>query len=237
MTMQNDQNKNKRQKLYFVYFLAIAIIILLVFTYKIIDNFWLYTSKVKSIEKFYSNLFEQSKPPSPKITKNDPVKGLASAAITITEFSNFNCPQCAEIQSQLQLLEKFYGQQIRFVFKGSPITINPETRPALLAAYCAWEQNKFWEYKSLLYQNQSLLSKTLYIEQAQLLGLNMDQFNYCLTNRQYEPVLENNLEEGKTLQITTVPTLFINDQKIENNFNFYNSRDIIDEIINKKNAK
>ena len=217
-----------REKLYFIYFIIFTIIILAVFAYLILGYYWHYFARVRQIDKYYSNQAKQAMQMTPQVSKYDPLKGQVDAPITIFEFNEFACQSCASTHSTLVALEKLYGNRLRFVFKGVPITLNPETRPSLSAAYCAWEQNQFWGYMEMLYANSNKLNQDKYLELAGLMNLNMDNFKQCLTTNKYAAVLDKNLTEAVTLGVTSVPTIFINDQKVEGFINYYTIKDIID---------
>lgn len=165
----------------------------------------------------------------PKVSVNDPILGQSDARVTVFEYSDFTCPNCKNIQSDLLTLEKFYGKRVRFVFKGVAITNNPEARPALLSAYCAKDQDKFWEYKDLLFPQQNLLSLQVYRETANKLNLNLTDFNKCMEDGKYNQTIDQNAADAIGLQISSLPTIFVNDQKIEGYFNYATIQNIIEQ--------
>ncbi len=226
---QKKNPKRKKEKFYFVYFIIISTVVLLIFAFILLNSFWDYWSRIKDMENFYKKRAQQLTQVSPQINPLDPIKGQPDAKVTIFEYSDFLCDPCKELQADLTAIEKFYGNKVRFVFKGLPITIHAQTRPALLAAYCAAEQNAFEQYKNLLYQDPLLLSKQKYREYANELNLNMENFNQCMETKKYESVLNQNLTDSLELQITSVPTLYINDQKVEGHLEFDNLKNIIDQ--------
>jgi len=219
----------KQQKIYFIYFILSSIVILIVFAFIILGSFWDYWSQNKQIENYYKNRLLQLVQKSPQINTYDPIKGGALAKVTIIEYSDFTCSSCKNFQSDLAALEKFYGNQIKIVFKGYPITINPENRPSLNAAYCASEQGKFWEFKDLLFANNLNLNKQKYIELANSLGLDMSAYNECLDTNKFSPVIDQNLSEGLELQITSVPTVYVNNQQVKGIVNYNNIKKLIDQ--------
>jgi protein-disulfide isomerase len=228
--MPNKQkNSQTKKKFQFVYFIVFSIIILLIFAVIIIGSFWDYWSQIKRMENYYQERLTKTIKKTPQINQFDPIKGSLAAEVTLFEYSDFFCPACQNLQNDLQALEKLYGNNIRFVFKSLPITVHPENRPSLNAAYCAWEQNKFWEYKKLLYEKPKTLNKQKYREYAIQLNLNLETFNQCLDNNKYYPVIEQNITDALTLNITSIPTVFINGQKIEGFINYNTLKNIIDQ--------
>jgi len=227
------ETKNKIRynspKFYFVYFLIFSILVLIIFSFIIVGYYWDYWSQIRTMDKYYRSLQEGLSQVKPVINQYDPIKGQPDAKVIIFEYSDFLCPNCQAAQADLNSLEKYYGNSLLFVFKGLPITDQIEARPALLAAYCANEQGKFWEYKNLLFQNPSLLSQQLYRQYANQLNLNLEQFNQCFDNNKYTQIIDRNLADALTMRINSLPTVFINDQKIEGYFNFNSLKNIVEQ--------
>jgi protein-disulfide isomerase len=228
--MPNKTKKTQtKKKFQFVYFIIFSIIVLLIFAVIIIGSFWDYWAQIREMENYYKERLTRTSQAKPQINQFDPIKGSLTSEITLFEYSDFFCPACQKLQADLESLEKLYGNNIRFVFKSLPITVNPENRPSLNAAYCAWEQNKFWEYKKLLYQEPLTLNKQKYRQYANQLNLNLDTFNQCLDDNKYYPVIEKNITEALNLNITSIPTVFINDQRIEGFVNYNSIKNVIDQ--------
>lgn len=123
-----------------------------------------------------------------------PAKGPADAKVTIIEYSDFECPYCARFAEQtLPQIETNYGDRVLFVFRNYPLPENmhPYAEKAAEAGECANDQDKFWEYHDVLFQNQSRLASLVQsggvnqaIEQfkqyAANLNLDTARFNQCL---------------------------------------------------------
>ena len=154
---------------------------------------------------------------------DDPVIGNPNAPVTIIEFSDFQCPFCARFQTQtLPLILEQYVEtgKVKFVFRDFPIiSSHPNAMPAAVASECADEQNKFWEYHDMLFENQGVWSKmeftstiTLFKEYATELELNQEQFNVCLDSGKYVNEINNDLEDGRKYEITGTPGFFIGNE-------------------------
>ncbi|MBI5859875.1 MAG: thioredoxin domain-containing protein, partial [Nitrosarchaeum sp.] len=122
---------------------------------------------------------------------DDPIRGDQNAAITIVEFSDFQCPFCARFQIQtLPLILEQYVEtgKVKFVYRDFPIqNSHPNAMSAAVASECAHEQGKYWEYHDTLFENQGVWNKAevtsaiaVFKEFATKLDLNQDQFNSCL---------------------------------------------------------
>src|SRR5262245_37061173 len=77
-------------------------------------------------------------------------QGGDTAAVTIVEFSDFECPFCARMPDVLKQIMDEYPDQIRLVFKHSPLPIHPNAPLAHEAALAAAAQGRFWEMHDLL---------------------------------------------------------------------------------------
>ena len=92
---------------------------------------------------------------------NAPSRGASSPAVTIVEFSDFECPSCKYgAENVTPLLEK-YGEQVRHVRFDLPlVSMHPWALSAAIAGRAIHRQNPalFWEYKKQVYENQDKLS-------------------------------------------------------------------------------
>jgi protein-disulfide isomerase len=145
---------------------------------------------------------------------DSPSWGPANAKVTIVEFSDFECPYCAIFYGDsYKLLKQYYGDKVRFVFKDLPLPQHANAIPAALAAHCANEQNKFWEYHDILFENQSNLGSVALMDYAKRVGVpNLDQFNQCFSTQKYLPKVQENTRYAQSKYADATPTLFINGQ-------------------------
>ena len=143
-------------------------------------------------------------------TGNDPSLGPADAAVTIIEFSDFQCPYCKRSVSDIKELRNIYGERIRHVYRDYPGPTHPHAQTAAEAARCAGEQGKFWEYHDLLFERQSPGTGWDLVGLAQELRLQPDPFVQCLQTGRYRQDVLKDLQDGMALGITSTPTFFIN---------------------------
>ncbi len=86
-----------------------------------------------------------------------PVKGSTKPAVTIVEFSDFECPFCKQVQSTLkQIVRELWPDDVRLVFKHLPLEGHRNSLPAARAAYCAAEQDRFWQFHDALFASKNL---------------------------------------------------------------------------------
>lgn len=112
-----------------------------------------------------------------QIIGESPVTGNTTSKAILVEFSDFQCPFCAEAHKTLKKLLAKYPDKFTLVYKHFPL---PNTHPqAVAAAQVAWaaqQQGKFWEYEDALFTNQKKLGEQFYIETAKNLNLDLDKF-------------------------------------------------------------
>ncbi len=87
-----------------------------------------------------------------EIRPNTPILGSENAAITIVEISDFSCPYCVRATTTTDQLLKDYAGKIRFAYSYYPGHGTGEL--AQKAAYCAQEQNKYWEMHNRIFAEQ-----------------------------------------------------------------------------------
>ncbi|MBI4176604.1 MAG: DsbA family protein [Candidatus Aenigmarchaeota archaeon] len=149
---------------------------------------------------------------------DDPALGPANAKVTVIEFSDFQCPFCKRFFDQtLGQIKSDYVEtgKIRFAYRDFPLdSIHPNARPAAMAAECANEQGKFWEFHDKIFQNQQSMSTESYKQWAAELGLDAGQFNSCVDSNKYAQEVEKDFQDGVAAGVSGTPTVFVNGQKI-----------------------
>lgn len=166
----------------------------------------------------------------PQIIRNislddDPIRGNPNAAITIIEFSDFQCPFCAKFhQDTLPQLEQNYIStgKVNFVYRDFPIqSIHPNAIPAALASECADDQGNFWEMHDMIFENQGIWqgveisqSGNIFKQYASELGLNTKEFDSCFNSGKYLEEIRNDLDDGRAYGVTGTPGFFVGNEKI-----------------------
>lgn len=170
------------------------------------------------------------KAPKMELSKgNEPRKGKDGAPIIIVEFTDFQCPFCSRAQATLDKIFTDYPDKVQLIFKDLPLDFHKQAKDAHLAAQCANEQGKFWEYHDILFKNQNQLFPDKLKEYATQLNLDMDKFNKCFEERKYEKYIDDNLTQAQNLGITGTPTFFVNGRIIKGAQPYENFKQIIDE--------
>jgi protein-disulfide isomerase len=144
-------------------------------------------------------------------TGDDPYIGNSNASVTIYVFSDYECPNCKIGEERMKAILAKYGDKILYFFKNHPLTsIHPDAYNASLAAECANEQGKFWEYHDYLFAHNTQLG-TSYLEQyASELGFDTERFNICFETQRYKEKVDADLKSGAEIGVPGTPTFIIN---------------------------
>lgn len=168
-----------------------------------------------------------------RIEKDDPVFGAEKAPLTIVEFSDYQCPACRRNHELVRELRQAYQDRVKWVFKDFPMPGHQRARGAALAARCAAEQGKFWQYQDLLFASQEELSPERLTQLALELGLQMEPFSRCLEAGKFQAHIDKDIEQGRKFGFNTTPTFVINRRVVSGVPPANRFRQIIDEELEK----
>jgi len=158
-------------------------------------------------------------PPKVVIPSASPVRGPAAAPVVITEFSDFQCPSCRAVEPALKEVLAAHPTQVKLAYVNYPLPMHPFAEKAALAALCANEQGKFWDYHDRLFEHQpewavSTDVRPLFEGYAAELGLDHDRFDACVADGRMLPVLRADIARGTALKIEGTPTLYVNERRV-----------------------
>jgi len=162
----------------------------------------------------------------PPVPNQGHVLGSDSAPVEVVEFADFECPACGSFATltepdvRSRLVDKGL---IRYRFMDFPLNMHRNTWSAHRAAWCAADQNKFWEMHDVLFQNQdrwngeatSRPDKPI-ADLAKQLGLEMSKFNACVSARKYDPQIRANISEGVKRQVNATPSFLFGNKLVQN---------------------
>ena len=148
-------------------------------------------------------------------------------AVTIVEFSDFECRFCREVQPALKQVLESYGKDVRLVFKHLPLEGHRNAVPAARAAYCAGEQGRFWQFHDALFALESF-SPDVFEGVAEQLGLGMERFKSCVSSEQSRAAVVRDMELARSLRIDSTPSFLVNGKLIKGALSFAEFRKIIE---------
>jgi protein-disulfide isomerase len=148
---------------------------------------------------------------------NSAVRGPKDAPVTITMFSDFQCPFCAQSAPIVDEVLKAYPNDVNFVMKQFPLrSIHPQADPAARAAIAAGKQDKFWEMHDELYKNSRSLSPETIKGIAEKLGLDMKKFEADMNSDEVKKQVEEELALGAKSDVRGTPSFFVNGKLAQN---------------------
>jgi protein-disulfide isomerase len=161
-------------------------------------------------------------PPRPALpgAPNPHARGGERAAVTLEEFSDFQCPACGGLDPGLRKISRDYGERVRWVFRNFPLTtIHKYAFISARAAEAAGAQGKFWEMHDILYDNQkewveASEPRDLFASYASRLGLDVQRFRADLERQDLAERIMADLNRGNSLGVRGTPTIFVNGREL-----------------------
>ena len=149
--------------------------------------------------------------------KDSVPRGEASAALTLVEFSDFQCPYCKQTHETLQALMKKYPGKVRLYYKHFPLDNHPLAYPMALAAECARAQkpDAFWALHDDLFEKQytgmdrEVLTSRLRAW-APTAGLDAQRLATCVEKRETNDRVQADIREGRRLGVAGTPAIIAN---------------------------
>lgn len=147
--------------------------------------------------------------------------GDPNAKVKIEIFEDYTCSACKVYSDSVeqQVIKEIVEPGLAYyVFYQYPFlddrSTNKDSDRSANAALCAADQNRFWEYKNMLFANQTSVegqfSDKRLLAFAEYLGLDMDQFEACYNENRFQNQINDDLALGKAMGITGTPTVFVN---------------------------
>jgi protein-disulfide isomerase len=158
---------------------------------------------------------------------SSPARGPTKAAVTMVEFSDFECPFCRQAQETLKQIAERYGDEVRLVFKHLPSEGHRNSLPAARAAYCAGEQDRFWQFHDALFAAGSI-SPSSFAQLAASLGLGRDKFAECLGAERSRAAVVKDIELANRYRIDSTPSFLINGKLVKGALSFAEFQSVIE---------
>jgi protein-disulfide isomerase len=176
--------------------------------------------------------------PGPEVdVGGSPWRGAAKPVVTIVEFSDFECPFCRQVQDPLKRIVERYAGEVRLVFKHLPSEGHRNSLLTARAAYCAGEQDRFWQFHEALFASRSL-SESVVGEIAARLGLSGEKFQSCLGAERSRTAIVKDIETARRYRVDATPGFLINGRLVKGALSFADFQVLIEREINQaKNRK
>ncbi|MBI1839198.1 MAG: DsbA family protein [Candidatus Colwellbacteria bacterium] len=180
------------------------------------------------------------------------ILGDPNAPVSIVEYGDYQCPFCGRFFSTIEdKVRKDYiaSGKAKMVYKDliiidSFISGGHESTDAALAVNCAAEGEKFWEYHDAVFaveigdgnkENSGNLTKEMFLNIAEKLGLDRTRFESCYDTRKYLSKVEADTSEAqKVLPRASTPSTFINGKLLQGAVSYTEFAAAIDEALGVK---
>ena len=151
-------------------------------------------------------------PLKPEIGANARVRGSKDAALTIVEYSDFQCPYCKRGYENVEALRKKYGAKLLVVFKNMPLSFHPHAMPASqwFEAIALQSPEKAWTFHDRLFENQDKLGEDYYKQLAKELGVDVSKAAKDAQGDAVKNKIEADMQEAKKFGIEGTPAYLIN---------------------------
>jgi len=147
--------------------------------------------------------------------EKSPVRGPKDAPVTIVEFSDFQCPFCAEAKPLLEQVLQAYPKDVKLVFKQFPLgSIHENAVAAAKATVAAGHQGKFWEMHDILFVNNRDLSYDKLKDYAGRIGLNVPLWEEDFQALDVQQAVSRDVRTGKAADVDGTPTFFVNGRRV-----------------------
>ncbi len=150
------------------------------------------------------------------IDVSDPIYGNPGAPVTVIEFNDFGCKKCSQIHEAIIKYVSLNPQKARLVWKSAPIAkiFSPANILPHRAAYCAGEQNKFWQFTNITMLNAKTLVENDLKKIAEGLKLDTAKWWTCYKSDDSKQAVASSTIISAALGVKTAPTIFVNNHWI-----------------------
>ena len=144
-----------------------------------------------------------------------PARGPKEARVVIVEFSDFQCPFCAGMQSTLDQVLKAFPKEVKLVYKQFPLNIHQYARQAAVASLAANAQGKFWPLHDKMFQNFSAINEENIKKWVKEVGINQAEFEKAMQSGKHEAQVQKDLADGAAARVLGTPTMFVNGKRVQ----------------------
>jgi protein-disulfide isomerase len=141
----------------------------------------------------------------------DHAQGPATAAVTLVEYGDYECPHCARAYPIVKAIQDRMGDRLKFVFRNFPLRqVHPHAEDAAEAAEAAAAPGKFWEMHDQLFENQTALELEDLVSYAADLGLDPLRVAAELQAGAYASRVQEDFSSGVRSGVNGTPCFFLN---------------------------
>jgi protein-disulfide isomerase len=187
---------------------------------------------VGEIIPFGAHPFEQNRRLLEK-KATGPSRGPANAPVLIVEFSDLQCPHCKEANPTIERLLTD-DPEVRFVSQNFPLPSHNWAMKAAQYADCVGRASTdaYWKFVDSVFSAQSEITADnadqKLTDLADKAGVKGAEISTCAAQPETESRVQASIELGKSVDVNSTPTLFINGRPVGVSGNKY---DVLKQIV------
>ncbi len=182
----------------------------------------------------------------PKVESQGYVMGSPTAPVEVTEFGDFECPQCGRFATLTEpdvRTRLVNTGTIRYRYIDFPLDMHRNTWNASIAAACADEQGRFWEMHDAIFAAQDQWNgeatgnpdKVLKQIGEPLVG-DKAKFDQCIDDQRTKPKVQAHYQLAIARQLPGTPSFIIGDQQISEFLTYDDFKKLVDQQLAKIKA-
>ena len=140
------------------------------------------------------------------------VVGDPAAAVTLVEFTDYQCPFCRRFHERTwpELKKKYVDTGlVRFVVRDLPLPFHDEAEPAAIAARCAGQQGRFWAVFESLFTSKEPMSADAARKAALAAGAAAPELDHCIASPAVRQAIAADAAEAERIGVTGTPGFVI----------------------------
>ena len=150
------------------------------------------------------------------VSERDHVLGPATAAVTLVEYADYECPYCRAAEPIVAELRRLLGDDLRYVFRHFPLTrVHPGAQQAAEAAEAAGAQGRYFEMHTALFAHAEALADDDLARYAADLGLDVERFRRDVAAHAYASHVREDFLSGRRSGVNGTPTFFLDGERYD----------------------
>ncbi|MFH1439208.1 MAG: thioredoxin domain-containing protein [Candidatus Woesearchaeota archaeon] len=163
----------------------------------------------------------------------DKIEDIENVKLTIIEFGCYTCEYTGKAEPVIYEVLEHYKGKVNIQFKSFHLPSHKLSFKASMAADCALDQGKYYEYHKELFLQQTELNDESFINIAKELGMDLDEFSECMKSEKHKAEVNSDSLMGLHAGVQGTPTFFVGEQKIVGPKPFKTFKKVIDEELKK----
>jgi protein-disulfide isomerase len=152
------------------------------------------------------------------IDKTDLATGKANSEVVVVEYSDTECPFCAQLHPTMKKLQEEYGSKVSFVYRYFPLTqIHPDAFDEAKAVYCVGKiagAEKRMDYIDEMFtykigKQNMVLPKGGRESLAKNIGIDIKAFTECFQGPESADAVNAGTQDGIAAGVEGTPATFV----------------------------